>query len=468
MKKTKLTKRKKIVITITIIVLALLCISCLLVTIFLPINSKSIQIVGILVSPQVETIDLYRSQNPSTENNQLNLSVEEQEVNHAIPYEEEALTDHFFVEDTAYILEGADGNIKQVFNNLYFTWREINFDRIFLRSTETTPPESKKTFTGTADLDNTKKNISNEIHQILALLTKGNDLVSNSFVLYTEPIDVDVSRFQGITVGEITFNPTSAEDEHGNLIAGEVTLTMGNCNRTIEEDLVYDYQEHSWKLLNSEEFIAKLCIPQFVASGEKLIGTCLDCALYPVNKKYGLRPDYLPSVEIFELQTNAVIGSVIQKDLKEMYAEAQRLGHSIIINSSYRSYGTQASTFEGWVQSELAKGRDRATAEAIANTYSARPGFSEHQLGTTLDIATTQCASFGRGCGPSEALWSWLFNNGYKYGFVLSYPADKESRTGYVFEPWHYRWIGRELASEFKQVEATSTLQEFLLSKNQF
>ena len=102
-----------------------------------------------------------------------------------------------------------------------------------------------------------------------------------------------------------------------------------------------------------------------------------------------------------------------------------------------------------------------SVGEAEANRFSARPGYSEHQLGTTIDF-TSRRAEFDLtnafGATPEG---QWLDENAVRYGFVMSYPPDKEDITGYVYEPWHFRYVGEEVAAEVRREGIT--LHEYLL-----
>jgi D-alanyl-D-alanine carboxypeptidase len=122
-----------------------------------------------------------------------------------------------------------------------------------------------------------------------------------------------------------------------------------------------------------------------------------------------------------------------------MARAARKAGASLKIQSAYRSYDAQAQTFNYW----LAVGGRR---EALG--HSARPGHSEHQLGTTIDFA-----SAGGPAPWSGSDWArtdagaWLMRHAWQYGFVLSYPRHARSETCYAYEPWHYRYLGRTAAA---------------------
>jgi len=141
-----------------------------------------------------------------------------------------------------------------------------------------------------------------------------------------------------------------------------------------------------------------------------------------VNKKYELPSDYNPGVNEEALQA-----------FNDMKYQAKQEGISLTIVSGYRSYETQAAIFKKNVN---------LYGEEEANTFSARPGQSEHQTGLAFDINSTKW-SFG---DTKEA--KWLAANCYKYGFIIRYPEGKEKITGYVYEPWHIRYVGIEPATE--------------------
>ncbi len=128
--------------------------------------------------------------------------------------------------------------------------------------------------------------------------------------------------------------------------------------------------------------------------------------------------------------------------LKDMFAAAQADGHSLMIGSAYRSADLQALYFNNYAQ---VSGRE------LANQYSAQPGQSEHQLGLAVDISTLSQQCYLSECFTSTPDGEWLANNAHKYGFILRYQKGKEAITGYNFEPWHYRYVGVELATALYQ-----------------
>lgn len=197
------------------------------------------------------------------------------------------------------------------------------------------------------------------------------------------------------------------------------------------------------------------------------LSTCIDCTHFPIGKKQKLRADYAPEVvSLATLNSTYQIHKDTLPDLERLINDAKSAGFNIQITSAYRSYQNQVETFNYWVEREMnLYGYNRADAEQSANKFSARPGFSEHQLGTVVDLNSTDCNAFDGYCDANEILWRWLRENAYKYGFIQSYPDGKELITGYIPEAWHYRWIGLENAIEYKKVENQMVLQEWLMMK---
>lgn len=139
-----------------------------------------------------------------------------------------------------------------------------------------------------------------------------------------------------------------------------------------------------------------------------------------VNKTYSLPSDYAPGVS-----------TVAQNAFDEMAAAAAQDGITLFVNSSYRSYQDQESLYNSYAA-------ERGTE--AADEVSSRPGHSEHQTGLTFDVNTTE-DSFA---GTPEA--NWLAEHCAEYGFIIRYPEGKEDKTGYVYEPWHIRYLGKEKA----------------------
>ena len=146
------------------------------------------------------------------------------------------------------------------------------------------------------------------------------------------------------------------------------------------------------------------------------------------------------------------VRALVIADLKAMATDARKAGAPLAIVSAFRSSSMQASVFGSW---------SRALGRSTALLVSARPGHSEHQLGTTIDFTSRGGGKpwYAGDWGRTKA-GSWLARNGWKYGFVMSYSRGETSMTCYRYEPWHYRYVGREVAAA---VHASHlTLREWL------
>ncbi len=139
-----------------------------------------------------------------------------------------------------------------------------------------------------------------------------------------------------------------------------------------------------------------------------------------INKSYPASENYAPEQS-----------PVAQNAFEKMKNAAAKDSISLNIVSGYRTFDYQKQLYQKYVE------RD---GKQLADTYSARPGYSEHQTGLTFDLNNAS-DDFA---GTKEA--QWIAENCYKFGFIVRYPADKVDITGYEYEPWHVRYVGKELA----------------------
>lgn len=138
------------------------------------------------------------------------------------------------------------------------------------------------------------------------------------------------------------------------------------------------------------------------------------------------------------------------KALQKMHADASEAGVPFIIASAYRPYSMQVQLFDSYVA------RDGVEA---AETYSARPGYSEHQTGLVADVDDgTGCLL--EACFGETPAGTWLAKHAAEYGFVIRCPEGKQDITGYIYEPWHLRYVGTEVAKDLQQNDV-ETLEEY-------
>jgi len=150
------------------------------------------------------------------------------------------------------------------------------------------------------------------------------------------------------------------------------------------------------------------------------------------------------------------IREVAIDDLRAMTRAAARNGTPIAVNSPYRSYAEQVASFNGWANLD---GYDDAI------TYSQRPGHSEHQLGLTIDFMTAGGGSALQGDWATTPSGGWMAENAWKYGWVMSYPKGAggalfSDASCFHYEPWHYRYLGREIARKVHR--SGLTIREYL------
>lgn len=159
-----------------------------------------------------------------------------------------------------------------------------------------------------------------------------------------------------------------------------------------------------------------------------------------VNKYYYLDENYKPINAIVLTQnkysnwSNDMLSKEAYDAFTKMVDDAKELGYYLIDTSAYRSYQTQNTLFNGYLQSNGLEWTLKS---------SAKPGYSEHQTGLASDIIKVGGTMYGF---ENTKEFEWIKENAHKYGFILRYPEGKEYLTGYKYEPWHYRYVGKEAA----------------------
>lgn len=185
-----------------------------------------------------------------------------------------------------------------------------------------------------------------------------------------------------------------------------------------------------------------------------------DEALVVVDRQHGLSPDYSPDdlVSLHPLGIPTLRGERMKlrdeaaQATSRMVADAGADGIELVVCSAYRSHEAQVVSHE----------RLTALHGEGARGFSAPPGHSEHQLGTVIDVSNASAGyRLNQAFGGTEAS-RWLDRNATDHGFVLSYPREAEELTGYHWEPWHYRYIGRENALRYAEGDYQSPQRFFL------
>lgn len=163
------------------------------------------------------------------------------------------------------------------------------------------------------------------------------------------------------------------------------------------------------------------------------------------NKSYSLPSNFVPN-NLVTINGYIRVVDYVRDAFNELKSDSSVLGLNIYASSGYRSYSDQKYIYDNYVRMD---GKEKA------DTYSSRAGYSDHQTGLTIDLNTVNI-SFA---GTNES--NWLKDNCWKYGFIIRYPEGKDGITGYTYEPWHIRYVGKELAKTLYNNGNWLSLEEY-------
>lgn len=176
-----------------------------------------------------------------------------------------------------------------------------------------------------------------------------------------------------------------------------------------------------------------------------------------IKKGFVVRSDYVPSslrdVNIPYESQQGQMQDEAASALEQMYADAKKEGYNLTIKSSYRSYADQEAIYN-----EYFSMYDADYAASLVNT----PGSSEHQLGLSVDLTSSDVIDGTYSTFGQTPAYQWVEKNAYKYGYILRYPENKSSQTGATNEPWHFRYVGKKAAKEI--YEKNWTLEDYILN----
>ena len=242
-----------------------------------------------------------------------------------------------------------------------------------------------------------------------------------------EPKNATLKEYEYIKIGDIFM-----KDEKGNIVAkkdGISKITIKHITQNLKKSITIKVNKKTNEKNNSKTKDENKPIIE-IKNGITYVNGILI-----VNKTYSVPKDYNPGS----------LTSEAKNAFDEMQKAASVDNIKLWIASGFRSYSLQTSLYNNYV---LKDGKTKA------DTYSARPGHSEHQTGLAMDLNIID-SSFE---GTPEAIW--IEKNCYKYGFIIRYPKGKEEITGYKYEPWHVRYLGKELSE--KVYNSGKTLEEYL------
>ena len=199
-----------------------------------------------------------------------------------------------------------------------------------------------------------------------------------------------------------------------------------------------------------------LCVCGVIVSQDKEFATEQNgWNLILVNEDYYIPKDY--AVELTSFDNGEAVDYRIYEALQEMFNDAKDDNVYMFVAEGYRTQEEQQELFDDKVEEYQERVLLEFLARWKAKKWVAVPGTSEHQLGLAVDINADISKS------SSQEVYSWLANNAHKYGFIQRYPADKTEITGISYEPWHYRYVGEEVASEI--YEEKICLEEYIDKK---
>ena len=217
-------------------------------------------------------------------------------------------------------------------------------------------------------------------------------------------------------------------------------------NGTGNEKESGDERDDSEKVTDEEETIDHYIPPK----GE-------EWKLLLVNKQNPIPDDY--DAKLVNINGSARIREELALPLAEMFDAAAKEGVTLTVCSAYRSHEHQQELFDRKIKGYTGQGLSYLDAFRIGSYSVIIPGTSEHELGMALDIITPGYTQLNEGFADTRA-GEWLAENAYKYGFILRYPEGKEYITGIIFEPWHFRYVGKEAAEDI--FKSGLTLEEYL------
>lgn len=181
-------------------------------------------------------------------------------------------------------------------------------------------------------------------------------------------------------------------------------------------------------------------------------------SLVLVNEEHPLATDYEPA-QLTAIDSERSVDSRIAADLQKMMEDGAAQGLDMYVTSAYRSYERQREVFSAGMQERLNRGLAPLEAYEDTSTSIAFPGTSEHATGLAVDIIANGYSELDekQASTPEQ---QWLMAHCWEYGFILRYPQDTGDITGIIYEPWHYRYVGKEAAKEI--TEQGITLEEYL------
>lgn len=227
----------------------------------------------------------------------------------------------------------------------------------------------------------------------------------------------------------------------------------GNENYSLDDIDTYSLEE---VILAGEELLASMEDEGETYENQKTSFSKEDWELILVNKQHPIPDDY--SFNLATIKGSMKCDERILADLLSMLKAAAKDNVSLVICSPYRESSTQVRLFERKINKYMGSGLSYVDAYKMSSQWVTVPGTSEHQIGLCLDIYSSTYKTLNSGFGETVA-GKWLRDHSHEYGFILRYPLGKEYITGIEYEPWHFRYVGKDAAKII--FEENITLEEF-------
>lgn len=326
-------------------------------------------------------------------------SLELKEINKLTQEEINIIEKYKYNKNLIYIIESDNYDSKKLELYIKYTLENSNIDYL-------------KIF----ELINHENFIESNIDNYITLLKKFNNV--NGIITY-----INNYNNKNINIDELTLN-----------LICEKYFIIDNLDRYLNY-----YKNNS--NLELEEIITRVNSKLDYIFYDDSISADISKGMYTlVNKYYYLDQNYVPdnlvTIDGIYARDSAKLVKVAYDNFIKMADSAKQNGLTIKVTTGYRSYNFQSTLYNNYVKMDGVKNAD---------TYSARPGYSEHQLGYSADLTNKNNVSFDEFEYTDE--YKWLQDNAHKFGFIMRYPKNKEYITGYIFESWHYRYVGVDIAT---------------------
>ncbi|MCR4808191.1 MAG: M15 family metallopeptidase [Lachnospiraceae bacterium] len=253
------------------------------------------------------------------------------------------------------------------------------------------------------------------------------------------------------------FKPAKEKNAPWNSVSANFAALKTASEKAVSDSKVSENRETDKKVSDNKTEDKKVSENKAEKKNVKRKVSADDWRLILVNKQNPIPDDY--EAVMVPVSGGITIREEVAGPLMEMFEAAAKEGVTLTVCSGYRSHEHQQNLFDRKIRNYTGSGLSYLDAFRIGSYSVIIPGTSEHELGMAADIVTPGYSTLNEGFANTEA-GRWLKNNAFKYGFILRYPKGKEYITGITYEPWHFRYVGKEAAIDIKNADIT--LEEYI------